>query len=132
MGRALEMSQQSVEKIAAKDREGWLALFAEDAVIEDPVGPGMFDPEGKGHRGKEAITAFYDNAIAMSEKVVITIDHSIECGDEVARVGEISITLPGGKVGRVECVNLYKVGPDGKLVSLRSFWDQDTLEFTDG
>lgn len=132
MGRALEMSQQSLEKIAVKDREGWLALFAEDAVIEDPVGPSMFDPEGKGHRGKGAITAFYDNAIAMSEKVIITIDRSIECGDEVARVGEISITLPDGKVGRVECVNIYKVGPDGRLVSLRSFWDQDKLEFTDG
>lgn len=131
MGRALEMSQQSMDRIAAKDRDGWLALFAEDAVVEDPVGPSMFDSEGKGHRGKEAIAAFYESAIALSEKVSITIDRSIECGDEVARVGEISITMPGGKVGRVECVNLYKVGSDGRLVSLRSFWDQNTLQFED-
>jgi len=131
MGRALEMSQQSMDRIEAKDREGWLALFAEDAVVEDPVGPSMFDAEGKGHRGKQAVAAFYDNTISISEHVKIAIDRTIECGDEVARVGVISITLPGGKKGRVECVNLYKVGPDGKLVSLRSFWAQDKLEFTD-
>jgi ketosteroid isomerase-like protein len=130
MGRALDMSQQSIERIAEKDRDGWLALFADDAVIEDPVGPSMFDKSGAGHRGKDAIANFYDTTISMSEKVTITIDHSIECGDEVARVGEISITLPGGQVGLVTCVNIYKVGADGKLVSLRSFWDQDSLEFT--
>lgn len=131
MGRALEMSQKSVDRIREKDRDGWLDLFAEDAVIEDPVGPSMFDESGKGQRGKEAIAAFYDNTISMSEKVAIEIDHSIECGDEVARVGQIFITLPGGQVGQVDCVNIYKVGPDGKLVSLRSFWDQSTLSFTD-
>lgn len=131
MGRALEMSQRSIDRIAVKDRDGWLDLFADDAVIEDPVGPSMFDESGAGHRGKEAIAAFYDTTISMSEKVVIDIDHSIECGDEVARVGQISITLPGGQVGQVDCVNIYKVGPDGKLASLRSFWDQGTLSFTD-
>jgi len=131
MGSALEMSQQSAERIAAKDREGWLALFSEHAIVEDPVGPSMFDPQGAGQRGKDAIAAFYDNVISMSEKVTMSFDRSIECGSEVARSGEISITLPDGKVGRVACVNLYKVGSDGKLVSLRSFWDQNTLQFSE-
>ncbi|HUC37891.1 MAG TPA: nuclear transport factor 2 family protein [Acidimicrobiales bacterium] len=131
MGRALEMSRRSVERIEAKDRDGWLELFAEDAVVEDPVGPSMLDSTGGGHRGKEAIAAFYDTTISTSEKVIITFDRSIECGDEVARAGDISITLPGGKVGHVACVNIYKVGADGRLVSLRSFWDASTLAFAD-
>ena len=132
MGAAREMSYKSMAMAEAKDRDGWLALFADDAVIEDPVGPSLFDPDGKGHRGIVAITAFYDNVIAMSESLKFTITRSIECGDEVANIGEIRITLPGNQVGTVQLANVYKVGSDGKLVSLRSFWEQDTLKFSQG
>ena len=52
-----EMSKRSMAAIETKDRDGWLSLFAEDAVVEDPIGPSMLDPEGLGHRGKEAISA---------------------------------------------------------------------------
>ena len=132
MGAAREMSYKSMAMAEAKDRDGWLALFADDAVVEDPVGPSLFDPDGTGHHGIEAITAFYDNVIAMSESLKFTITRSIECGDEVANIGEIRITLPGNQVGTVQLANVYKVGPDGKLASLRSFWEQDTLKFSQG
>ena len=59
--------KRSREAAMARDKEAWLALFADDAIVEDPIGPSHFDPEGKGHRGKEAIAAFYDKAIAPSE-----------------------------------------------------------------
>ena len=129
MGTALEMSKRSMATSEAKDRAGWLALFAEDAVVEDPVGPSFVDPEGKGQRGKDAIAAFYDNVISQSENLEFTIRQSIECGDEVANVGEIRITLPGDQVGTVQIVNIYKVNARGELVSLRSFWEQDKLTF---
>jgi len=121
-----------MERTEAGDRDGWLALFAEDAVVEDPVGPSMFDPEGKGHRGIEAVTAFYDNVISSSEKIEFTIRDSYECGSEVANVGQIRITLPGGQVGTVPIVNIYKVDEAGKLLSLRSFWEADKLSFDAG
>ena len=132
MGTALEMSKKSMEMSEAKDREGWLALFADDAVVEDPVGPSMFDPDAKGHRGKEAITAFYDTVIVTSEKIEFTIRDSYECGSEVANVGQIRITLPGNQVGIVPIVNIYKVNDAGKLVALRSFWEADKLSFSQG
>ena len=132
MGVARDMAKQSMALTEAKDRDGWLALFADDAVVEDPVGPSMFDPDAKGHRGKEAITAFYDNVISQSESLKFTIRQSIECGDEVANIGEIRITLPGNQVGIVQIANIYKVNANGKLVSLRSFWEQDKLKFTPG
>ena len=59
--------KRSREAAVARDKEAWLAVFADDAVVEDPIGPSHFDPEGKGHRGKEAIAKFYDMAIAPSE-----------------------------------------------------------------
>jgi len=132
VGVALEMSKRSMATTEAKDREGWLALFADDAVVEDPVGPSMFDPEGGGHRGKEAITAFYDNVISQSESLKFTIRQSLECGSEVANIGELRITLPGNQVAVVQLANIYKVNAEGKLVSLRSFWEQDKLSFSAG
>jgi ketosteroid isomerase-like protein len=131
MGAARELSYKSMEMAEAKDRRGWLSLWAEDAVVEDPVGPSLFDPDAKGHRGIEAITAFWDNVISQSESLKFTITQSIECGDEVANIGEIRITLPGGQVGTVALANIYKAGPDGKLSSLRSFWQQDKLTFSE-
>jgi len=132
MGSALEMSKKSMATTEAKDRDGWLALFADDAVVEDPVGPSFVDADGKGQRGKEAITAFYDNVISQSESLKFSIRQSIECGDEVANIGELRITLAGNQVGIVQLVNIYKVNSEGKLVSLRSFWEQDKLSFSEG
>ena len=70
--------------------------------------------------------------ISQSESIKFTIRQTIECGDEVANIGEIKITLPGNQVGVVPLVNIYKVNAEGKLASLRSFWEQDKLTFTDG
>ena len=132
MGRAFEMSKRSMELSEAKDRDGWIGLFADDAVVEDPVGPSFVDAEGKGQHGKEAITAFYDNVISQSESLKFTIRQTIECGDEVCNIGELRITLPGNQVGIVQLANIYKVNSEGKLASLRSFWEQDKLSFSDG
>src|SRR6185295_12299406 len=58
--------KRSREAAMARDKDAWLALFADNAVVEDPVGPSHFDPEGRGHRGKAAIARFFDMAIAPS------------------------------------------------------------------
>ena len=76
----------------ARDKEAWLAVFADDAIVEDPIGPSHFDPEGKGHRGKEAIAKFYDMAIAPSE-LTFNFEKTYQCGDEEANVGNIVITV---------------------------------------
>jgi len=129
MGVALELSKRSMAAIEAKDRQGWLDLFADDGIVEDPVGPSMFDAEGVGHRGKEAIAVFYDTVIAMSDSIRFQIRDSYDCGVEVANVGEIHITI-GGKVGICRLVSTYRASPDGKLAALRAYWEQDKLAFS--
>ena len=58
------LSQRSYDLVSRKQKDEWLTLWAEDAVIEDPVGPSFFDPDGNGHHGLDAISAFWDLAIA--------------------------------------------------------------------
>ena len=48
---ALAASQSSWRCVQAHDREGWLALMADDVVVEDPIGKSVTNPEGTGVRG---------------------------------------------------------------------------------
>jgi len=114
--------------VESRDREGWLALFAPEAVVEDPIGPSPFDPAGQGHRGAEAIAAFYDSVIAPNQ-VRFRITSSWAAGDEVANVGTITTTMPDGTVVHTDGVFTYRVGGDGRLVALRAYWELDRLRF---
>ena len=79
----------------AKDKEAWVANFADDGVVEDPIGPSVFDPDGKGHRGKAAIAAFWDKLIGPN-RVFFDIRESYACGSECANVGSVNTVLPNG------------------------------------
>ena len=107
----------------ARDKEAWLALFADDAIVEDPIGPSHFDPEGKGHRGKAAIAAFFDMAIAPSQLEFDFVD-TFQCGNEEANVGHIVIIARGLRV-IAEGVFTYRVNDEGKIVALRAYWEMD-------
>ncbi len=117
--RAGVLSQRYV---AGGEREKWLDLFSEDAVIQDPVGSSPLDPTGKGHVGKAAIAAFYDNIIS---KVRVSFDYpkSYAAGDECAFVGTVYISVPGQPEAGSEGVFVYKVDAEGKILSLRAFWE---------
>ncbi|MEV6236127.1 nuclear transport factor 2 family protein [Lentzea sp. NPDC051838] len=118
-------SWRSMEAVTTGAKDAWLALFAEDAVVEDPVGPSMFDAEGKGHHGKEAISAFWDMTIANVERFEFAMHDSFAAGSECANVGTITAHLPGGARIDTEGVFVYNVGEDGLIKSLRAFWETE-------
>jgi steroid delta-isomerase len=122
---ARELGQASMAAVEARDRQGWLDLFADDGVVEDPIGPSAFDPGGRGHHGIEAIAAFYDTVIAANESIRFNVHQSYLCGDEAANVGVIRITFPGGTAVEVDGIYIYRRSPDDKIASLRAFWEPD-------
>jgi steroid Delta-isomerase len=129
---ARELGNRSRAAVAAKDRETWLGLFAEDAVVQDPIGPSPLDPSGNGQHGLEAIAAFYDNVISTSEATEFEMSQSYLCGDEVAEVGIIRITLAGGThQAIVRGVYTYRTDGAGKIASLRTFWESDAMEIVE-
>lgn len=130
---ARDLARRSQAAVRAKDRAGWLSLFAEDALVQDPIGPSPFDPAGAGHRGTDAIAAFYDKVIAPNELITFEIEHSYLCGNEVADVGVIRTVLPGGShTAVVHGVYTYCGNGSGKLASLRAFWDLDGVQLING
>ncbi|MFQ5699397.1 MAG: nuclear transport factor 2 family protein [Myxococcota bacterium] len=119
-------SQRSMRAAEAGDRGAWLANFADDAIIEDPIGRSPIDPSGRGHRGRAAIEAFWDAQIAPN-RLRFEIDASYAAGLEVANVGRLVITTATGVEMTVEGVFTYRVDEAGKLVALRSYWELDQL-----
>lgn len=129
---ARDLARRSQAAVRAKDRQAWLGLFAEDAVVADPIGPSPLDPAGNGHRGPAAIAAFYDRVIAPNERITFEIERSYLSGDEVADVGIIRTTLPGGThMVVVRGVYTYRTDGAGRLAALRAYWEFDAAEVTE-
>ncbi len=129
---ARDASRRSMTAASVKDKHTWLSLFAPDARVEDPVGTSPLDPTGKGHHGAEAISAFWDNTIASVERLEFRIDDSFAAGDEVANVGTITSFLPQNQRMDAEGVFVYRVDEEGRIVSLRAFWEVDRAMTTLG
>jgi len=129
---ARDLARRSQAAVRAKDRQAWLALFAPDAVVADPIGQSPLNPAGDGHRGPDAIAAFYDRVIAPNEQITFEIERSYLCGDEVADVGIIRTTLPGGSHEVVvRGVYTYRTDGAGRLAALRAYWEFDAAEITE-
>jgi ketosteroid isomerase-like protein len=118
-------SHRSMDAVGRRARDEWIALFAEDGVVQDPVGRSPLDETGEGHRGHEAIGRFWDATIAGLDRVGFAIHDSFATGDEVANVATIFAHFPDGNVMRTDGVFVYRVREDGLLVSLRAFWEWD-------
>lgn len=113
----------SMDAVKRKDKEAWLSLFADDAVVEDPVGPSEWDPTGEGRKGKEAIGAFYDMFSAFQEKYDYTHHHKVVRGNEIALFATFHMHLQGGVYVDTPTIIFYKVNDEGKVERLRAFWN---------
>jgi steroid Delta-isomerase len=114
--------RRSAEYAMAKNKNAWLALYAEDALLQDPVGVSPLDPDGRGHKGREALSRFWDMAIAPGE-LTMKVRESYPSGDECANVVTITNKLPSGGAVTTDCVILYRVNGAGLIVSLKAYWE---------
>ena len=124
--KAQELGFLSRDYAVAKDKQNLLDLFAEDAIVQDPIGKSPLDPVGEGHKGKEAIENFYDTVIANGN-IEFNILESIPCADECANFAQI-INIVGDVKIETKMIVIYRVNSDDKIVSLRAFWDYQSME----
>ena len=124
--KAQELSFLSRDFAVAKDKGNWLALFAKDALVQDPIGKSPLDPEGNGHRGIAAIEKFYDTVIANGD-IEFTIIESIPCADECANYAQI-VNLVGDIKIETKMIVIYRINANNKIESLRAFWDYQKME----
>jgi len=120
-------SQRSYSAVAKGDLEEWLTVYAEDAVIEDPVGRSMFDPEGTGHRGHDGIRAFWEKAIAPIDRFEFEIYESFANPESntCANIGRIRTSFPDGSHTTTDLIMVYVVNDEGRVTSMKAYWEPD-------
>jgi steroid Delta-isomerase len=123
MRSTAELADASMQAAVMGDREGWLALYSEDAVLEDPVGPSPWDPEGRGQRGKQALAAFWDRVIGPNRGLQFKVRERYTGGREVASVLTVSSALPDGQRVEFGMVTIVSSNDQGLIQSLRAFWN---------
>jgi ketosteroid isomerase-like protein len=128
---ARRVSRLSMTAVAEGRKDDWLALFAPDAMVEDPVGPSMLDPEGKGHRGADGIMRFWDQNFGAISRFHFLVRDSFANGPCCANVLTITMWLGGGgpdgggATMTVDCITIYTINDEGQITSIRAHWEPD-------
>jgi steroid delta-isomerase len=123
-----DQMRQLIDDYAARfssdDREGWLALWADDATMEDPVGTPV-------KKGKTEIGEFYDQSRSMADSIrLIPAGIRVVAGDELAWTVEIRPTI-GGTEYLMDVIEVMRLtaGPDGepRIAEMRAFWEPSAM-----
>jgi hypothetical protein len=99
----------------AKDREAWLALFAEGAIHEDPVGRTL-------NAGVEKIAAFWDRVVAANVELWCE-EPVIVCGTEAVAIMRCRTGPPDNRRESGRIVDHFVFDGLGKITSLRAFYN---------
>ena len=120
-------SMRSYSAVAKGDLEEWLTVYAEDCVLEDPVGPSMFDEHGRGHHGHAGIAGFWQRAIAPIHKFEFEINDSFAnpAGNTCANIGRIRTAFADGSSTTTDLIMVYVVNDDGRVASMKAFWEPE-------
>ncbi len=119
----LKLAGASPQAVLRHDKQTWLSLFANKAVVEDPVGT---SPHEK-HDGQsdDALDRFYETFIAPNQ-ITFNVHADIVCVDTVMRDVDIEIIAPSGLVTSVHCYAMYEIVEEAgqlKIDRLAAHWE---------
>jgi steroid Delta-isomerase len=116
-------SWQALDAVTRSDKDRYIALYAPGGVIHDPVGKTAVDPTGRGHRGHDALAAFWDRSIARAGDLSFTVHTSLATDDQVANSFTMIMEYPDGEAASMECIFLYRVDESGLLLYVGGYWE---------
>ena len=102
--------------VSAFDVPRYVNNFVPDAVLEDPVGTPPL-------QGTPAISAFITAIIAPFSEIKHRIQEITVCGHEAAVNWKLHLTTTTGKKITIDGMGIFNFNQDGKLQSVREFWD---------
>ncbi len=103
--------------VGAGDTEGIVALYAEDATVEDPYGT-------PAHQGHEAIRGFYGALAGMdmdTELVTVRV-----AGDSAAFLLRV-VTRSDGKTITIAPLDVMTFNVAGRITAMRAYWSGEDL-----
>ncbi|MEM9254260.1 MAG: nuclear transport factor 2 family protein [Pseudomonadota bacterium] len=124
---AVEANKKSIQYAMSGDKQAWLALYTDDAIVCDPVGKSPMDPEGNGHQGVAAIEAFWDSTIGPAN-LEITVNKRWTSGEHCCCVAQVARnTYAEGKYADCDMLAQYEVNDEGLITRMAAHWDFDDM-----
>lgn len=119
--------QEYIRAWTEKDKALLLSLFAEDGIMEDPVGT----PPFKGHEG---IGKFWDFALQGPEREIMPrLEEIRACGGEGILRFTMEVRLPETREGlNLSIIEHVEFRDDGRIARIRAFWDENAISAPPG
>lgn len=106
--------QKYIDSFQARDAEGLISLFADDATIEDPIGAsGLVE-------GKEAIAKFYRRGVSFVTHMALEAPIRASHGNAAAMAFYFEMEVGGQKI-RTNAIDVMEFDEAGKIMHLRAF-----------
>lgn len=102
--------------IGSLDVQRFVNNFAPDGVFEDPVGTPPI-------QGTEAIGAYFVAVTAPFTEIKANVQEVIVGGQEAAVNWKLRLKTTTGKKITIDGMGVFKFNQQGKLLSVREFWD---------
>ena len=112
--------QAYVDRTNAGDAAGLVALFAPDAVIEDPVGSPI--------KSGADIPQWFADTVAFDARIFPVAPIRGSHANEAALVFYVEFTPPGGERLRIHSLDVCTFNAEGLITSLRAYWGPDDME----
>jgi len=107
-----------VRCMSAGDWRGVVALYADNATVEDPVG-------SEAIRGIEAIAAFYQGTTASGVRLELAGPVRV-AGGEAAFPFSAHLVWEGKPV-RIDAIDVFKFDHQGKIASMRAYFGPENF-----
>lgn len=104
----------------AGDLDAIAALFAEDAVVADPV----HEPA---HVGREAIRAFFAGTRELADSLDLEVTGPVRAVDRYAAVPLRAVSSIGGSRVAVDIVDVFTFNEDGSIGDMKAYWDPGSI-----
>ena len=102
-----------VDGFAREDAAAVVALFAEDAVVEDPVG-------GPVRRGRAEFADFFAGTVGTGAK--LSLDGPIRLGPDYAAFPFHVDIAWEGQAMRIDVIDVFRFAPSGKISHMQAFF----------
>ena len=110
--------QAYVDRITAGDLDGVLSLFAEDAVVEDPVGA---EPAV----GQAALREFY--TMACDSVGRMELEGNVRARESWGACGMLAYPKGAEDSMVIETLDVMSFDDEGKITSMKAYWGDTNM-----
>lgn len=113
--------QEYVDAFNARDAQRIIALFAENATVEDPIGAPL-------KRGIAEVGEFYRGSVQLVDRIELAAPIRGSHGAAAAMAFVVHLNYEG-KPCQISVIDVMEFDPSGRIASMKAYWGPDDVRF---